>query len=435
MKLKQFDIRCKIDSCHFGGKLLILALLAGSLTVCAPRRSDQIELPYPIWMVAEGFGESGGYTFGDPFALYLIQKEGALHRVTDHLDRAPTPAWAPDGTSVVFWVESSTGNGFFYNLYLATATGADTKPLTYQVGYRRSDPSPAKWSPTSDRLAFLADSGTGEHLYLINKDGTDLIELMDLSTTSGWHAFAWCPDGECIAVQFNRNGRLTINLIKLTPEREFIELTSDESTRPTERWSPVWSPDGNKLAYYSAAGVAITDVNTGDTAVLTNDYGQTSGPLMWSPNGKWIAFVARSAQEDRFECSKGQGSATAEFLFLLASNGSSATRLTPISHNSAAWAPDGEKLAFILCNDIFTISTEKRGDPQQITSIDKGYTGWPVWSPDGNWILYTLANIYGYGFLFDELVGILYATNVDGTRQFTLTDAKINVNTYGWLEK
>jgi dipeptidyl aminopeptidase/acylaminoacyl peptidase len=55
--------------------------------------------------------------------------------------------------------------------------------------------------------------------------------------------------------------------------------------------SPVWSPDGKRLAYLSGGQLHVRWMDTGATAKLTNAP-QTPAAPSWSPDGKQIAFVS-----------------------------------------------------------------------------------------------------------------------------------------------
>jgi hypothetical protein len=52
--------------------------------------------------------------------------------------------------------------------------------------------------------------------------------------------------------------------------------------------SPTWSPDSRLLAYATASGIAVLDVQTGGTRLLTSDEGSL---LRWSPDGTMLAYV------------------------------------------------------------------------------------------------------------------------------------------------
>ena len=64
-----------------------------------------------------------------------------------------------------------------------------------------------------------------------------------------------------------------------------------KARRLTEGFAPAWSPDGRQLAFslgvYGSSGIAIYDVKTGETTLLTVPGRDPS----WSPDGQHIAFI------------------------------------------------------------------------------------------------------------------------------------------------
>jgi Tol biopolymer transport system component len=63
---------------------------------------------------------------------------------------------------------------------------------------------------------------------------------------------------------------------------------------PTWEWSPVWSPDGERIAYSSARPghslLFVRDVDGGDEPSLLYEGSNTLWPTSWSPDSKWLAF-------------------------------------------------------------------------------------------------------------------------------------------------
>src|SRR3989454_5512502 len=71
---------------------------------------------------------------------------------------------------------------------------------------------------------------------------------------------------------------------------EVRQLTNDEHSSA----SPRWSPDGEKLAFISArdgeAQIWTIDVSSGTLKKITN-ISTGAGDPVWSPDGKWLAFT------------------------------------------------------------------------------------------------------------------------------------------------
>ncbi|MGH8223359.1 MAG: prolyl oligopeptidase family serine peptidase, partial [Woeseiaceae bacterium] len=144
--------------------------------------------------------------------------------------------------------------------------------------------------------------------------------------------------------------------------------------------SPRWSPEGDRLAYVSAAGergaeLYVRWMDTGQTALLSN---LPAGPesLRWSPDGRMIAFAM-------FVDSPGLKLAEA-----------------PEKPEGAEWAPpvkiidklpyrfDGAGYLDAGYTHIFVIPAEA-GTPRQLTSGDYDHEGPLAWSPDGASIVFS----------------------------------------------
>ena len=153
--------------------------------------------------------------------------------------------------------------------------------------------------------------------------------------------------------------------------------------------NPAWSPDGNRIAFFSnrenARGAIYTMAADGsDVRGMTPQslYVLQESPL-WSPDGRYIAFFT---QEER-----GRG------LYTVGSDGSGLTRVS--GAHVAVWSSDGRRIAFGV-EDEFRLrlytSNPDGSDVREVTQPE-----WPrferirssqtedylFWSPDGSEIL------------------------------------------------
>ena len=160
------------------------------------------------------------------------------------------------------------------------------------------------WSPDGSRLVFISpcaikkDIYQGSSLYIINSDGSGLLQL---PTAPGGGDFepAWSPDGRTIAFTSLRDGNMQIYSYGLDDGsfRRLVKTVANKSAR-----QPAWSPNGGEIVYayqrvntyelwqLSSSGLNETQLFTsGD--VLSNRY------PVWSKDGNYILF-SQSNQTD-----------------------------------------------------------------------------------------------------------------------------------------
>jgi len=195
---------------------------------------------------------------------------------------------------------------------------------------------------------------------------------------------AFSPDGNQIAFTWDGgNGGNPDIYVKLIGAGAPLRLTTD----PAEDLSPAWSPDGRYLAFLrrsaSENGVFIAPALGGAERKLGKTEPNLSR-LAWSPDGKFLALVDRPSPQDR------------DSIFLLSVEDGEKQRLTlpPESSGdiSPAFSPDGETLAFIRSNsltseDLYLIST-RGGEVRRLTADERRIHSL-AWTADGSEIVFS----------------------------------------------
>ncbi len=171
----------------------------------------------------------------------------------------------------------------------------------------RTNPRAIRWSftPREPAILYLAPADSPQRsLWRIAPGEGDARQIF--APEFGVYNFAPSPDGTQIAVTvFNQD---------LTSEIWIIDAQGGNAQALTDCWpgicsTPAWSPDGRLLAYErqdaAATGVPgpsrvwLYDVATGQTGPVFEDNQVLGFTPVWSPDGQWLAFFDANSQAIR----------------------------------------------------------------------------------------------------------------------------------------
>jgi len=255
--------------------------------------------------------------------------------------------WSPDGKKIAFSVRER-----HLDIYVIDAASTTETNLTRTKASSEGAPS---WSPDGKKITYLKGSDpSGEiynDIYVMNSDGTGQMRLIRAKDTKnfevGFQSPVWSPDGEKIA--FIRTTRVvpdksaSSSAVPATgPSGLYVMKPEGTGLRRLSKGipyaqSPLWSPEGNKIAF-SGAGEKKCVVNVGGTELreLMPNVRNHISSYSWSPNGKKIAFAAVHYRGELD-------------IYVIDADGTGQTNLTStktVIEDEPSWSPDGKQIAF-----------------------------------------------------------------------------------------
>ena len=201
-------------------------------------------------------------------------------------------------------------------------------------------PQPLPTGVHGGRLIFTCTRGEYNHLCIVNRDGSGLMEITSGNANDYYPSFS--PGGGAVVFASTRSmGTFDLYLMILQTS-EILPLTNEIGNV----FSPEFSPDGEKILF----------INRKED----------------SPAGLWILNRDGSAPHRIYGGPNYRG---------------------PNTLVSAAWSPDGTKIAMAMTVDqpfeyqIFLMDSEGKTDPARVTYGMMGIAGSVDWSPDGKSLL------------------------------------------------
>jgi Tol biopolymer transport system component/predicted Ser/Thr protein kinase len=344
----------------------------------------------------------------------------AITSLTDGRFLDLNPVWSRSGKFIYF--SSYRGGGLnIWRLGVSESGRQTAAPQQFTVGSGQD--VQLALAPDGHRMAFAILRQNADLWRLPVAPDTGLpagVPEEVLGTTREDSRGAWSPDGLRIAFNSDRSGEMNLYVYSLQ-EKTTRQVTSG----PGGDFQPQWSPDGRQLVFFSArrgnAAVWLVDVAGGTPRQLTSDPSLDINPF-FSPDGAHIAFQSdRSGRLEVWVMNADGGAqrqltklgvgghflrwsrdGTAVF-FRCPCGGKPQTYRVPLdggepvplnpeiaggSHMS--FSPDFSLIMDVVAHKTLWVSPVGGGKPAKVYEFDDGESriDYPVWSPDGKWVLF-----------------------------------------------
>jgi dipeptidyl aminopeptidase/acylaminoacyl peptidase len=310
---------------------------------------------------------------GKSYVWLLNRVGGEAEALTETTQDVKDFAWSPDGKRVVLMLQDPSPEDL---------EAAEEKAKEKTGGKEIKDKKPKAQRPwVVDRYQFKEDevgylNRLRTHLYVFDLTSKSLTQV-----TSGdfddEHP-AWSPDGKLLAFSSKRTApdpdrNYDSNIFVVAADNTDKGAHSTQvTTSPGLDDSPAWSPDGKwiayvsqpdaKLAIYGTNHIAVSPAGGGEAKVLTRNLDRVSSEPQFSPDGKFVYFIADDdGTQNLCRIPVGGGEVTRPisgrlmvYHYSIAKSGAVAALVTSPDRPSEIFAiPDGKLTRITHTNDEF----------------------------------------------------------------------------------
>jgi len=351
-------------------------------------------------------------SFTRSYRLYTVPAQGGAE-IELPFPFAQSGSFSPNGSRIAYspWVNNFSWRNYHggWTSSIRIARIGDAR-IEEVVPHESSNDAYPMWS--GNNLYFVSERGGTANLFLYELSTKTLRQLTnyekyDIKAASlGEDAIAFTQDGRIYLYDL-KTGR--IRPVSVTLSGDFIG-----TKRKTVNAAP-WirgfdlSPSGTDVAFAARGEILIINVASGQVRNLTQTAGAAERSPVWSPDGKSIAYFSDQTGEYQLNIREvGGGSAARQI----------AIENNPSFYSEPVWSPDSKRIVFsdkrltLWCFDL------DDHEPRKIdASVYAGQGGFnPAWSPDGRWLAYskTLPN----------RVRTIFMYSVDGGKSYQLTEGR-----------
>jgi dipeptidyl aminopeptidase/acylaminoacyl peptidase len=302
----------------------------------------------------------------------LKPPEGWNLSLITSLERIRSHALSPDGEMIACIKDGES----LSDVYLLPSKGGWPARITTNrpLAAYWDDEIPA-WSPDGKWIAF----GIKGHVQLVPREGGLPQKITDFATAAGSPRFMPDSHGLIVSVERHEADQLLLTDLHGSWPRA---LTTDGVG---DHWDARPSPDGDSIVYtlrrfddLNRIDIVLLEIETGKSITL---YGKPSTRALsakWSPDGKWIAFIAQENEREE--------------IYLVKPNGEGLHPLTNTGNDvfQFEWSPSSRQMAVVFNRrgafDLNLLEVET-GTITELRS-GLGIHSNPNWAPDESFISY-----------------------------------------------
>lgn len=330
--------------------------------------------------------------------LYEVPLEGGLGQLVP-TDWGSWGSWSADGKKLAFvrhpqsWTRKHYRGSYAADLWVMDAAAKTFRDL------RDNDYKGNMFWPmygAKGDIYFVADRlpqekgvkpGSPEvmksvyNIWRVSENGGSWTQVTKHAAGSlAWPSIS--ADGKTIAFEYNHGLWLLETGSGKTREVR-VQIAADAAENPVE-WQTIssaadsfhLSPSGRRAAIVAHGEIFTVATDRGEAQRVTKSYRRDTNPL-WSPNGKWIAYISDESGREE--------------IWLADELGNTRKKLTnaDTEKRMMVWAPDSKSLLYTASDNKLWRLDAETGQSREVATGEASVPGDPQFSPDGQWISFT----------------------------------------------
>jgi len=188
---------------------------------------------------------------------------------------------SPNGVRAVFGARG--------DIFTVPAEKGDVRNITNQTGVHNRYPA---WSPDGRYIAWFSDKSGEYQLMIGEQSGLEELKMISFENPSYYYSPVWSPDSEKIAFTDKHLNLWYLDINDGNP----VKVDTDSYEHPQRSLHPVWSPDSKWITYSKRLrnhlrAIYVYSIEEGKTYQVTDGMSDSVSPA-FDKNGKYLYFLA-----------------------------------------------------------------------------------------------------------------------------------------------